>query len=124
MNFKGATIAALLAVVALHSLALRAAAQERLPSVWPTKVWEVSTPEDQGMDSRAIAGLIDDVGTYKQHSVLIVRNGKIVVDAYYAPYVAGIRHDLRSVTKSFLSRSRRPGAETRTDTQSSCAANR
>jgi CubicO group peptidase (beta-lactamase class C family) len=103
MSFKGATIAAFLAVVALYSFAVGAAAQERLPSVWPTKVWEVSTPEDQGMDSRAIAGLVDDVGTYKQDSVLIVRNGKIVVDAYYAPYVAGIRHDLRSVTKSFLS---------------------
>ena len=43
------------------------------------------------------------VGAYKQDSVLIVRNGKIVADAYYAPYVAGVRHDLRSVTKSFLS---------------------
>jgi CubicO group peptidase (beta-lactamase class C family) len=55
------------------------------------------------MDSRALARLIDDVGAYKQDSVLIVRNGKIVADAYYAPYVAGVRHDLRSVTKSFLS---------------------
>jgi CubicO group peptidase (beta-lactamase class C family) len=51
----------------------------------------------------ARARLIDDVGTYKQDSVLIVRNGRIVADAYYAPYVAGVRHDLRSVTKSFLS---------------------
>jgi hypothetical protein len=30
--------------------------------------------------------LIDDVGTYKHDSVLIVRNGRIVADAYYAPY--------------------------------------
>ena len=58
-------------------------------SVWPTKMWEVSTPEEQGMDSHALARLIDDVGTYKQDSVLIVRNGRIVADAYYAPYVAG-----------------------------------
>ena len=102
MNFKGA-IAALLAFAAIHAFAVRAEAQERQASVWPTKAWEVSTPEEQGMDSRAVARLIDDVGTYKQDSVLIVRNGKIVADAYYAPYVAGIRHDLRSVTKSFLS---------------------
>src|SRR5262249_39620184 len=60
-------------------------------------------PEAQGMDSRAIARLIDDVGAYKQDSLLIVRNGRMVVDAYYAPYAAGIRHDLRSVTKSFTS---------------------
>jgi CubicO group peptidase (beta-lactamase class C family) len=103
MKFKGATIAALLAVAAIHACAVRAETQERQASVWPTKMWEVSTPEEQGMDSHAVARLIDDVGTYKQDSVLIVRNGKIVADAYYAPYVAGIRHDLRSVTKSFLS---------------------
>ena len=101
MNFKGATIAALLAFVAVP--ALWAEAQERRAPVWPTKAWEISTPEAQGMDSRALARLIDDVGAYKQDSVLIVRNGKIVADAYYAPYVAGVRHDLRSVTKSFLS---------------------
>lgn len=103
MNFKIATIAALLAFAAVHAFAVGAEAQERQAPVWPTKVWEVSTPEEQGMDSRAVARLIDDVGTYKQDSVLIVRYGRIVADAYYAPYVAGIRHDLRSVTKSFLS---------------------
>ena len=35
--------------------------------------------------------------------MLVIRHGKIVADAYYAPYVPGIRHDLRSVTKSFMS---------------------
>jgi CubicO group peptidase (beta-lactamase class C family) len=105
MTFKGATIAALLAFAAVHVFVARAETQERDPpaSAWPTKMWEVSTPEDQGMDSRALARLIDDVGTYKQDSVLVVRNGKIVADAYYAPYSTGIRHDLRSVTKSFMS---------------------
>ncbi|MBH5366708.1 serine hydrolase domain-containing protein [Bradyrhizobium glycinis] len=103
MKCKSATIGAFLAVVAIHACATRAETQESQASVWPTNMWEVSTPEEQGMDSRAVARLIDDVGTYKQDSVLIVRNGKIVADAYFAPYVAGIRHDLRSVTKSFLS---------------------
>ena len=103
MNLKSATITAFLAFVALVAFALSAEAQERGTSVWPTKAWEVSTPEEQGMDSRAVARLIDDVGTHKHDSVLIVRNGRIVADAYYAPYVAGIRHDLRSVTKSFVS---------------------
>jgi CubicO group peptidase (beta-lactamase class C family) len=103
VNLKTATITAFLAFVALVAFALSAEAQERGTSVWPTKAWEVSTPEEQGMDSRAVARLIDDVGTHKHDSVLIVRNGRIVADAYYAPYVAGIRHDLRSVTKSFVS---------------------
>ena len=53
------------------------------------------------MDSAALAQFVDVVGIYKQDSLLIVRHGKIVVDAYYAPYAPNIRHDLRSVTKSF-----------------------
>ena len=63
---------------------------------WPTKDWEASTPEAEGMDSAALARLVDFVGIYKQDSLLIVRHGKIVVDAYYAPYAPNIRHDLRS----------------------------
>jgi len=70
---------------------------------WPTKSWQVSTPEEQGMDSASLARLIESVGTYKQDSLMIVRHGRIVAEAYYAPYVAGISHDLRSVTKSVVS---------------------
>jgi CubicO group peptidase (beta-lactamase class C family) len=55
------------------------------------------------MDSTALAQLVDFVGIYKQDSLLIIRHGKIVVDAYYAPFAPNIRHDLRSVTKSFIS---------------------
>jgi CubicO group peptidase (beta-lactamase class C family) len=73
------------------------------PEIWPTKAWQVSTPEEQGMDSASLARLIESVGTYKQDSLMIVRHGKIVAEAYYAPYVAGVSHDLRSVTKSIVS---------------------
>ena len=55
------------------------------------------------MDSASLARLIETVGTYKQDSLMIIRHGKIVAEAYYAPYVAGISHDLRSVTKSIVS---------------------
>ena len=70
---------------------------------WPTKVWAVSTPEEQGMQSGALARLVETVGKYPQDSLLIVRHGKIVLDAYYAPYQPNIAHDLRSVTKSIVS---------------------
>src|SRR5216684_3836974 len=69
---------------------------------WPTKSWQVSTPEEQGMDSANLARLIETVGTYKQDSFMILRHGRIVAEAYFAPYVAGISHDLRSVTKSVV----------------------
>jgi CubicO group peptidase (beta-lactamase class C family) len=84
------------------SLALAAAPDCPSPSqaAWPTKDWVASTPEAQGMNSAALAWLVDAVGSFEQDSLLIVRHGNIVVEAYYAPYAANIRHDLRSVTKS------------------------
>ena len=55
------------------------------------------------MDSASLARLVETVGSYKQDSLMIIRHGKIVAEAYYAPYVPGISHDLRSVTKSIVS---------------------
>jgi CubicO group peptidase (beta-lactamase class C family) len=71
--------------------------------LWPTKSWPVSAPEEQGMDSAFLARLIETEGTYQQDSLTIIRHGKIVADAYYAPYIAGVGHDLRSVTKGVVS---------------------
>ena len=69
---------------------------------WPTASWQTSTPEEQGLSSGALADLIDTVGTRMQDSLLIVRHGRIVAEAYYAPYRSGIPHELRSVTKSVI----------------------
>ena len=52
------------------------------------------------MDSASLARLIETVGIYRQDSLMVIRHGKIVAEAYYAPNVAGVSHDLRSVTKS------------------------
>jgi CubicO group peptidase (beta-lactamase class C family) len=71
-------------------------------TVWPTTGWRTSTPEQQGMDSLALARLIDAVGARRQDSLLVIRHGRIVAEAYYAPFEAGVRHDLRSVTKSVI----------------------
>jgi CubicO group peptidase (beta-lactamase class C family) len=89
-----------LAVVCAHAAAPDCLGSSQIP--WPTKNWEASTPEAEGMDSAALARLVDQVGTYNQDSLLVIRHGKIVADAYYAPYAPNIRHDLRSVTKSFI----------------------
>jgi CubicO group peptidase (beta-lactamase class C family) len=108
MRVKLLTLAALVAGFgAFSSLAAAAddpGAQENTREIpWPTKSWQTSSPEEQGMDSARLAKLIETVGTYKQDSLTIIRHGKIVADAYYAPYVAGVSHDLRSVTKSIVS---------------------
>jgi hypothetical protein len=106
MHLKMVTTAALLAgiqfLAGYNAPAGAADGQGSQEVPWPTKSWEVSTPEEQGMDSATLARLIETVGTYKQDSLMIIRHGNIVAEAYYAPCVAGIRHDLRSVTKSVV----------------------
>lgn len=105
MHLRIVAIAALVAglqCAAGYNAAIGATDGQDLQEVWPTKSWPVSTPEEQGMDSASLARLIETVGTYKQDSLMIIRHGKIVAEAYYAPYVAGISHDLRSVTKSVV----------------------
>jgi CubicO group peptidase (beta-lactamase class C family) len=104
MHFRNMTLAVLLAavqcLVALPALAGAPDVQGSAETTWPTTSWAVSTPEEQGLDSAGLARLIEIVGTRRQDSLMIVRHGKIVAEAYYAPYVEGVSHDLRSVTKS------------------------
>ena len=72
-------------------------------AIWPTGQWQTSTPEEQGMESAALARLVDFGQMRNLDSLLIVRHGKIVLDAYYAPYTADVPHVVNSVTKSVVS---------------------
>src|ERR1700721_957282 len=67
-------------------------AQHLDQSAWPTKEWLTSPPEEQGMDSTALATLVGFGATRSFDSLLVVRHGKFVLDAYYAPYTAEILH--------------------------------
>jgi CubicO group peptidase (beta-lactamase class C family) len=106
MHLRIATMAALLAgfqcFAGCNGSAGAADDQGSQETFWPTKSWQLSTPEEQGMDSASLARLIENVGAYKQDSLMIIRHGRVVAEAYYAPYIAGISHDLRSVTKSVV----------------------
>ena len=75
------------------------------PHYWPTKAWRTSTPEQQGMDSEKLAEALQQVRQHHVdiHSLLIIRNGFIVLDADFYPFQAGQLHDLASVTKSVTS---------------------
>lgn len=70
--------------------------------IWPTKEWQTSSPEEEGMNSKELAKLIDWGIGYSFDSLLIVRHGKIVLEAYYAPYAVGMLHAQYSVTKSVI----------------------
>lgn len=75
------------------------------PDYWPTEGWKTASPESQGMDSDILNNLFTEIESQGLdiHSLLIVRNGYLVADAYYYPYQKEYRHLLNSVTKSFTS---------------------
>jgi CubicO group peptidase (beta-lactamase class C family) len=74
--------------------------QDAAQSPWPTKGWLASTPEEQGMDSSALAKLVDYGGSHSFDSLLVVRHGRIVTEAYYAPYTGDVPHQIFSSTKA------------------------
>jgi CubicO group peptidase (beta-lactamase class C family) len=79
-----------------------ALAQDRSETVWPTKEWQTSTPEEQGMSSAAVAKLLDFGATLSFDSLLIARHGRIVLDAYYGQRAADLPHVMNSATKAVI----------------------
>jgi CubicO group peptidase (beta-lactamase class C family) len=106
---KRATPALLVLLVTFLSAAT--VAQEQTASgivketYWPTHGWRSSTPEMQGMDSEVLAQIFEYVRQHQIpiHSLLIVRNGYVVLDAYFYPFAESQVHDAASVTKSITS---------------------
>lgn len=72
---------------------------------WPTNQWKVSTPEEQGMDSEKLIQLIESIKKENRqiHSILIVRNGYLVMEGYFSPYQKDFKHIIFSSTKSISS---------------------
>lgn len=70
---------------------------------WPTAGWMSASPESQGMDSARLDEMLTAAKGLGLHSLLIVRHGLIVSETYYPPFTAETRHDMYSVTKSFIS---------------------
>ncbi|MCJ0763473.1 serine hydrolase domain-containing protein [Variovorax terrae] len=81
---------------------LPAGAQAQPAGPWPTQQWESSAPEEQGMDSRALAALVDFGAANEMDSLVVTRHGKLVAEAYYAPFRAGLRHRINSATKGVV----------------------
>jgi CubicO group peptidase (beta-lactamase class C family) len=70
---------------------------------WPTEEWPSSTPEEQGFDSAKLAdALLAMRDKLNLHSLLVIRHGYVVVDAYFYPDDGSAPHDLASVAKSIM----------------------
>jgi CubicO group peptidase (beta-lactamase class C family) len=86
-----------------------AAVSEPAPSAasnveWPTTGWNTSTPEAQGIDSAKLAEMLQDIDQQglNLHSLLIIRHGYLVSENYFGSQDVNTRHQLYSVTKSFI----------------------
>ena len=89
-------------VFLIASLALVPLVRADEAPAWPTAGWQSSVPEEQGMSSAALAELVEFGALNAMDSMLIVRHGKIVLDASYAPFKPGMRHAVNSVTKGVV----------------------
>ena len=72
---------------------------------WPTDGWRASTPEEQGMDSERLADMLAMIAEaeFGIDSVLVIRNGYLVTDAFVHPFAPGTKHVIHSCTKSVVS---------------------
>lgn len=72
----------------------------------PDDNWKVSTPETQGVDSRKLLEMFQDIKAKRGsdfHSILIVKNGYLITESYFAPYQKETLHNVKSASKSVLS---------------------
>jgi CubicO group peptidase (beta-lactamase class C family) len=68
--------------------------------------WPVATPEDVGLDRSALEALVNAIAAGHAgllHSIVIARNGRLVLDEYFHGYGPADLHRLASATKSVAS---------------------
>lgn len=75
------------------------AAQAAGPA-WPGAQWDTATPEAEGMDSSRVREIVDFGALNRIDAVVLVRHGRLVAEAYYAPFRAGMKHRINSTTKA------------------------
>ena len=66
--------------------------------------WQVSTPEAQSINGAELQHRLDELrtsGSGGMDGIVIVRNDRLVAEAYFNGYARETQHDMRSVTKSF-----------------------
>jgi CubicO group peptidase (beta-lactamase class C family) len=74
------------------------------PSYWPTQGWRSNTPESGGFDSGKVAEALRAIRDQNMniHSLMVIRNDEVILDAYFYPYDGKTFHSLASVTKSVM----------------------
>lgn len=99
--FKAFVISALL----LAGGTLHAVETQKTPTYWPTQGWKTSPPEKQGVDSEKLAEMLERIKSQNINirSVVVIRNGYVLLDACVHPYQKDSWHIIHSCTKSITS---------------------
>jgi len=68
----------------------------------PTTLFPRSTPEAQGVPSRAIREFLSAVaaGGQELHSIMLLRHGHVIAEGWWTPFAPSLPHELFSVSKS------------------------
>ena len=76
-----------------------------LPEYWPTDGWRTAPPSQHNIDAARLEALTDNIKTNFPFldSLIIIRQGYIVYEAYFNGYNADEMHDIASITKSWTS---------------------
>lgn len=64
-----------------------------------------STPEAEGVPSKAIVAFFDSITALPKtdiHSVMVLRHGKVIAEIYPAPFAPEYRHTMYSCSKTFV----------------------
>jgi CubicO group peptidase (beta-lactamase class C family) len=98
----GLVSAAILAVSAF--VVIPQLSKPKTPDYWPTQGWRESAPEEQGFDSVKLAEGLQAIQDrdIAIDSLLVIRDGAVILDAYFYPYDGSTTHDMASVTKSVM----------------------
>lgn len=63
-----------------------------------------ATPESQGVSSKQIEEFVqawENSSTHEPHSLMVLRNGKVVAEGWWNPFQKNLLHTMYSVSKSF-----------------------
>jgi len=99
--FKALVVSALL----VAGGTLYAVETQKTPTYWPTQGWQTSSPEKQGVDSEKLAEMLERIKSQNINirSVVVIRNGYVLLDACVHPYQKDSWHIIHSCTKSITS---------------------
>ncbi|MBT4321216.1 serine hydrolase [Candidatus Bathyarchaeota archaeon] len=76
-----------------------------LSGYWPTDGWKYATPEQMGLDPKPLQDMVDTIesSSFSVDSVMVIKDGYVVLDEYFGGYEKGEQHIIYSCTKSVVS---------------------